>query len=805
MKPVAAAGCLVRIARYGEFVTRSGHLLVSVVVFASVALAAMVAPVNAESGPVTSPAEITALGWGQYSVVGDFRSPVVVPDQRSVIGFGETLNRYDFDTNDVTVGAVLDPVPRHLLMSSTGAFVYAISFGGDGTNGLTTIGQYTTSDLQPVRTFSRIESEVDNGGASPIIVVLPGDEERVLYSSAGTVTSGGTTALYEQGRLLPDSIDEAFYLAVPFDDGSVFAISAEGRSGDVRRLIATETGLADTGDTVDGANQDVRGAFREMVRRGNELIVGTRVYTVPDLVERPATGFDYALPDPDLPLRYGRNDEDLETVIYDAVTGEILSPLRPCDAGYGYFPFVGGGFQVRSRHSAPNLIVTHVPDRCGAYGEFVPLDPTRVVDSRDGTGLGGNDSPLRAGEVRRIKIHGRAGIPESGLESVVLNVTAINQRNAERPNYVTVWPAGFEQPPVSSLNISNGQTVGNMVTVSTAADGFVDVYSDAGDVDLTIDVMGYFRSSLSEPGARFEKIPTQRVLDTREEDRRLGPASSLSLDVSNLAPDAVAIVANVTAVRPTEGGHMRIHPTGSDLPLASSMNFPAAANTNRLVTVKVNQNGSFDVWNRHGTTDVTVDIVGMYVDASTRVNRRLQDGRFVGFVPFREVDTRTASPFDGDGRLPARSAIFTSGYPLETSVVANISAIATDEAGYLSIGPWKGTTRNLEPTSSLNFSAGSIIGNQAIFSPSERGAVGIYNSNGNTHITVDVFGYYTAVTTTFAQSRQPSDPRLTSERAHGGSREQEQAVALPRGAVDEPAVSQHGRQLIEPLDGVTTV
>ena len=357
---------------------------------------------------------------------------------------------------------------------------------------------------------------------------------------------------------------------------------------------------------------------------------------------------------------------------------------------------------------------------------------------------------MTGGSTIRVKIHGLAGVPEEGVESVVLNVTALRQSGTgAQKNYITVWPSGYPQPTVSNLNVDEGQIVGNMVTVSTAAGGYVDIYSNRGSVDLTVDVMGYFASSLAPSGARFRKIATTRVVDTRTTGDRLGGSDRMTVDVRGRGPGGtdwgptsiVAAVVNVTAVNPTQSSHFRIFPNGSPIPNASAMNFPGGTNTNRLVTVKTT-NGRFDIWNRAGGVDVTVDLVGVYV--VNEVVDESDSGRFVGIVPFRDLDTRTGSPFPGNGSIPEEYLISLGGFRANLDLVANLTAIKPTSRGYLSAGPWTGDFDPFYRTSSLNFRPGSVIANQAIIRSHSDGEIGIFNRSGNTHVALDIFGFYTA-------------------------------------------------------------
>ena len=119
-------------------------------------------------------------------------------------------------------------------------------------------------------------------------------------------------------------------------------------------------------------------------------------------------------------------------------------------------------------------------------GRFVPLDqPTRRIDTRAGGTLG------PAGTLP-LTMAGTAGLPAPVfMWGVAANVTATG---ATASTFVTVYPPDIERPVASNLNVTPGQTVANLVLSPTTADGSVAAFNWAGNVDLVVDVVGWFTS-----------------------------------------------------------------------------------------------------------------------------------------------------------------------------------------------------------------------------------------------------------------------------------------------------------------------
>ena len=133
--------------------------------------------------------------------------------------------------------------------------------------------------------------------------------------------------------------------------------------------------------------------------------------------------------------------------------------------------------------------------------------PSRLLDTRDGTGV--SAGRVSGGQTIDIVAAGRGGVPASGVETVVLNVTSVEPT---LPGYVTVHAHGAGRPGVSSLNYTPGYNVPSLVMCRVGTGGKISLYSHAGLVDLVADVVGYFGAS----GAQHVAVEPARILDTRE-------------------------------------------------------------------------------------------------------------------------------------------------------------------------------------------------------------------------------------------------------------------------------------------------
>ena len=119
---------------------------------------------------------------------------------------------------------------------------------------------------------------------------------------------------------------------------------------------------------------------------------------------------------------------------------------------------------------------------------YFGLSPTRVLDTRTGTGTGGATSRLPAGGTLDLTVAGVAGVP-ANVTSVVLNVTVAEPTGPE--SYLTLFPSGTARPLASNLNFVAGEIVPNLVVVRVQ-NGKVSIYNNLGSTHVIADVQGWF-------------------------------------------------------------------------------------------------------------------------------------------------------------------------------------------------------------------------------------------------------------------------------------------------------------------------
>jgi alpha-tubulin suppressor-like RCC1 family protein len=241
------------------------------------------------------------------------------------------------------------------------------------------------------------------------------------------------------------------------------------------------------------------------------------------------------------------------------------------------------------------------------------------------------------------------------------------------------------------------------------------------------------------PGA-FTAVPPARVLDTRSGAGPVGPARSVTLDLSARVPaSTTAVVLNVTGTAPTAATFVTVYPAGAGRPDASNLNLVAGETRPNLVTVAVGTDRKVVLYNNIGSVHLIADLAGYYATDPAAAT-----GRFSALMPDGVLDTR--KPFGsrppgpvGDGGV---ETLDLSDLVPDSATAVTLTLTGTGATTGTFVTAWPtGTPR---PTvSNLNLTAGATATNQVVVALGADRKVSLYNENGRTHLIVDAGGFYT--------------------------------------------------------------
>ncbi|MEO7132541.1 MAG: CHAP domain-containing protein [Dermatophilaceae bacterium] len=362
---------------------------------------------------------------------------------------------------------------------------------------------------------------------------------------------------------------------------------------------------------------------------------------------------------------------------------------------------------------------------------YQPITPTRLVDTRVGTGAPTGRVP--AGSEIAVTVSGRAGLPATGMSAVVLNVTAVSPLGA---GFLTAYPSGASRPTASNVNYVAGQTVANQVVAGVGSDGRVKIFA-SNSAHVVVDVAGYYAG----PG-KFTALVPGRVLDTRiglgAERVRIPARGQVDVQVTGVkgvpASGAAAVALNVTAVDPSGAGFVTAWPAGSPRPDASSLNYVTGSIVAGMVIAKVGTGGQVSLMSS-ASSDLVVDVSGWFPAASD----------YTGTTPARLLDTRSGLGGPA-GSLPAGRTVTLDvtgrgGVPASgvEAVMLTVTAVDPGRDGYMVAFP-SGTSRPVAST--VNYPASRTVANSTLVKVGADGTVRIY-THAPADLVVDVQGYVT--------------------------------------------------------------
>ena len=268
-------------------------------------------------------------------------------------------------------------------------------------------------------------------------------------------------------------------------------------------------------------------------------------------------------------------------------------------------------------------------------------------------------------------------------------------------------------------------------------------------------------ASISGSGGEFHALSPSRVVDTRTGLNTSAGAKPLSgegsvfevplLGQGGLPPsatDALAVVATVTVVGPTQPGYLKAWGAGRVEPADSSIvNFAAGSTVPNLAVLVPGSSGGLsiklDSGGRGGSAHVLIDVFGwISTSAAERPGARL-----IPAGPQRVFDSRSGAAI-GAGqsvRVPIRGvAGVVPADPAVSAVLVNITGmnnLASSATTFVSAVPFDAADQSVPTTSNLNLVRGLVKANLALVPLGADGAIRLFNERGDVHLAVDVVGY----------------------------------------------------------------
>jgi hypothetical protein len=276
-------------------------------------------------------------------------------------------------------------------------------------------------------------------------------------------------------------------------------------------------------------------------------------------------------------------------------------------------------------------------------GEFHAIAPVRVCDTRSNPPSPGCKAGAVGAMPLIVNVAGNDAIPVTGAEAAVLNLTGVA---GTKPTFLTVFPTtssgtcaynATHPPPSSTLNLSAGEVEANRVmvklgpAVTGGSDTSVCVYNAVGTINVVLDANGWFGNAAATQGAQYQAITPTRICDTRTGSglpctgqtlNALGvdtivAAGKAGLPATTSSTPAVAFIANLTAIAPTQATYLTLYPANQTGHSVSDINLRAGEVLPNLAVVQVDTsgdtgNGDVDLFNAAGRVNAAIDVEGWF-------------------------------------------------------------------------------------------------------------------------------------------------------------------------------------------------
>jgi hypothetical protein len=235
----------------------------------------------------------------------------------------------------------------------------------------------------------------------------------------------------------------------------------------------------------------------------------------------------------------------------------------------------------------------------------------------------------------------------------------------------------------------------------------------------------------------FVPVDPIRLFDTRADGNLpVGPRQQLNLslgDLGRLPNTGIGAVAlNISASCASATTKVKAWAAGTRRPNAAVLNVPAGSGASALAVTAVGAGDTVSVFNRSGTTELQVHVVGYYPVAGGQVFRPVKTLRV--YDSRRDSAGALAPGAERTVTLPTLSGVPATSM---TGALLNVTALSARGSGSLTVQSL-GSSRD---SATVRFVPGAPVKNRAV-ARLENGTFKVTGRDAATHVVVDVVGWW---------------------------------------------------------------
>lgn len=272
--------------------------------------------------------------------------------------------------------------------------------------------------------------------------------------------------------------------------------------------------------------------------------------------------------------------------VLNAEAGEHIGNLAVVKPG------TGGKLSVNNRAGSTHIVVDvqgyFTTTTGGAGGGYLPLDHTRLIDTR--SGLGTTTAKIPAQGSRTVTITG--GSVPSGATAAFVNLIV--------PGATAAGSLAVNGGSPSVINYVTGSTQAGAL-LKLGRDGKVTFHNQGwSPVDLVVIVQGYF-SPVAAPGTGLRYAHQGLHNSAGAGEPPLAAGATIDVQLTGLgaipAEGVAGLMINLTAVTPERSGWLMAWPAGEAQPAVTVVDFKAGASRANTLMIKPGAGGSIRIKN----------------------------------------------------------------------------------------------------------------------------------------------------------------------------------------------------------------